>query len=268
MDDEVFRALADLSRRRLLDRLFERDGQTLTELERTLPAMSRFGVMKHLRVLEEAGLVSTRRVGREKFHYLNVVPIRQIHDRWLDKYRARTADALLDLKSVLEEAPMTLTTATPSTAEAPPAHVFAIFIRTSAEELWRALTESEFTLRYYYQSTVESDWRTGSPVRYVIGGQDAIVGQVLEADFPRRLVTTFEAKWDADVAADPPSRITWEIEEAGPGLCKLTVVHDGFASRTATYGQVSGGMPYILSGLKTLLETGSPMAAEPEPARG
>src|SRR5687768_5288816 len=193
MDDEVFRALADLSRRRLLDRLFERDGQTLTELERTLPAMTRFGVMKHLRVLEEAGLVVTRRAGREKYHYLNAVPIRQLHDRWIDKYRARTADALLDLKASLED-PMNATTAPATAADAPPAHVFTVFIRTTPDALWHAITESKFTLRYYYSSTVESDWRPGSHVAYKIAGQDAIVGTAIEVDPPRRLSMTFDAR--------------------------------------------------------------------------
>jgi DNA-binding transcriptional ArsR family regulator len=101
-DDLVFRALADPTRRHLLDRLFERDGRTLTELESELE-MSRFGVMKHLRLLEEAGLVVTRREGRQKLHYLNPVPIRLIHDRWIDKYRERQVSALADLKSELED---------------------------------------------------------------------------------------------------------------------------------------------------------------------
>jgi DNA-binding transcriptional ArsR family regulator len=101
-DDRVFRALSDPTRRHLLDRLFERDGRTLTELESELE-MTRFGVMKHLRVLEEAGLVVTRRSGREKLHYLNPVPIRLIHDRWIDKYTERNVTALLDLKNQLEK---------------------------------------------------------------------------------------------------------------------------------------------------------------------
>src|SRR5881398_3875871 len=101
-DDRVFRALADPTRRLLLDRLFERDGRTLTELESQL-AMTRFGVMKHLRILEEAGLVVSRRSGREKLHFLNPVPIRQVHDRWIDKYTERRVSALADLKSELED---------------------------------------------------------------------------------------------------------------------------------------------------------------------
>jgi DNA-binding transcriptional ArsR family regulator len=101
-DDRVFKALADATRRHLLDRLFERDGRTLTELESELE-MTRFGVMKHLRVLEEAGLVVTRRSGREKLHFLNAVPIRLIHDRWIDKYTEQRVSALAELKSELEE---------------------------------------------------------------------------------------------------------------------------------------------------------------------
>jgi DNA-binding transcriptional ArsR family regulator len=101
-DDRVFKALADPTRRLLLDRLFERDGRTLTELESELE-MTRFGVMKHLRLLEEAGLVVTRRSGREKLHYLNPVPIRLVHDRWIDKYTERHVSALVDLKTQLEE---------------------------------------------------------------------------------------------------------------------------------------------------------------------
>ena len=101
-DDRVFKALADPTRRHLLDRLFERDGRTLTELESRLE-MTRFGVMKHLKVLEQAGLVVSRKQGREKLHFLNPVPIRQIHDRWIDKYRAREVSALLDLKTSLED---------------------------------------------------------------------------------------------------------------------------------------------------------------------
>lgn len=101
-DDRVFKALADPSRRLLLDRLFQRDGRTLTELEAELD-MTRFGVMKHLRVLEQAGLVVTRRDGREKLHFLNVVPIRLVHDRWIDKFTERRVSALTTLKRQLEE---------------------------------------------------------------------------------------------------------------------------------------------------------------------
>ena len=151
MDDEVFRALADANRRTLLDRLFERDGQTLGELEAALPGMTRFGVMKHLRVLEAAGLVTSRKVGRERHHYLNPVPIRRIHDRWLDRYRIRAADLLDDLRIALET-PMTAQGA--DVGRLPRATSFTTYIRSTPERIWQALTDSSFTLRYYYNSTV------------------------------------------------------------------------------------------------------------------
>src|SRR5438046_5322865 len=143
-DDRIFKALADPTRRHLLDRLFERDGRTLTELESELE-MTRFGVMKHLRVLEEAGLVATRRSGREKLHYLNPVPIRLIHDRWIDKYTARRVEALAALKTELEGASgMEAGTVTK------PQQVYQVFIRATPEQVWEALTSPEFTSRYFY----------------------------------------------------------------------------------------------------------------------
>lgn len=258
--DEVFRALADPSRRTLLDRLYERDGQTLGELEGALPQMTRIGVMKHLRVLEGAGLVVSHRSGRRRLHYLNPVPIRRIHDRWLDKFRTRAADVLLALQSFMEDPSMEAD----ADGRDRPRFVSQIFIRAPREAVWRAITESEFTLRYYYGSTVESTWQPGAPYRYRIAGNDAIVGTVLEVDPPRRLVQSFDARWDDDVAPDPPNRLTWELEEAAPGITKVTTIHDEFAGRTKTFEQAAGGMPFILSALKTLLETDTPLvAAEP-----
>src|SRR5438105_8283902 len=143
--DDVFRALADPSRRKLLDRLFRRDGQTLGELCERVP-MTRFGVMKHLRVLEEAGLVATRKSGREKLHYLNPMPIRLVHDRWVSKYRAPFAAALSSLKSRLEET-MAETT-----------QVYELFIRTTPEKLWQALTDGEITKQYFFDEAIHSDW--------------------------------------------------------------------------------------------------------------
>jgi uncharacterized protein YndB with AHSA1/START domain/DNA-binding transcriptional ArsR family regulator len=252
-DDAPFRALADPSRRLLLDRLFERDGQALGELEAALPHMSRIAVMKHLRVLEAAGMVVSHRSGRRRLHYLNPVPIRRIHDRWLDKFRARAADVLLALQAFVEEP--TMATNTPER----PQYVSQIFIRATAAAVWRAITESEFTLLYYYGSSVESDWKPGATFRYAIDGNEAIVGTILEADPPHRLVQTFDARWDDDVAPDAPTRLTWEIEEVAPGVTKVTTIHDGFPSRTATFQQIAGGMPFILSGMKSVLETGEPL---------
>jgi len=245
-EEVVFRALADPTRRAILDRLFERDGQSLGEIERAFD-MSRFGVMKHLRVLEEAGLVTTHRVGRSKLHYLNPVPIQELQHRWIHKFAAGATVALLGLRAGVEKGATMSATAVEA-----PTQVFAIFIQ--------ALTESDYTLKYYYASTVESDWQPGSPLLYKIGDDTAIVAEIVEATPPEKLVTTFDARWDEAVRADTPSRITWILEEAGPGVSKLTVVHDRFEGETATSEQVAGGMPYILSGLKTLLETGKPLS--------
>jgi uncharacterized protein YndB with AHSA1/START domain/DNA-binding transcriptional ArsR family regulator len=249
--ETVFRALADDSRREVLDLLFEHDGRNLGELAEHFE-MTRFGVMKHLRVLEEAGLVATKRVGREKLHYLNPVPIRQIHDRWTSKFAGRAAATLIDLKKTLEEETMDLMHK--------PTHVFEIFIQTTPEHLWEALTESDFTTQYYYASKIESDFNPGSDFTMTLpDGTEAIRGEVVEAEPAKRLVTTFDARWDDGVAADEPSRISWDIEQQGEAV-KLKVTHNGFAAETETYRQIAGGMPYILSGLKTLLETGKPLA--------
>src|SRR6266536_1321839 len=148
-DDLVFKALADPTRRFLLDRLFERDGRTLTELESELE-MSRFGVMKHLRVLEDAGLVVTRRAGREKLHFLNPVPVRLIHDRWIDKFTLRPVAALADLKAELERE---MTEAT--------IKVFEIYIKAPAQKVWDAITQPEWTSRYGYQGHIDLDPRPG-----------------------------------------------------------------------------------------------------------
>src|SRR5713101_9058614 len=143
--DDVFKALADPSRRLLLDSLFGEDGQTLGELSARLPGMTRFGVMKHLRILEAAGLVATRKVGRERLHYLNPVPIRLMHDRWIGKYAEPWVGALADLKVSLEGA-----------AVDRPRHVFQVYIRTTPELLWQAITDPTFTLRYFHKSRVDS----------------------------------------------------------------------------------------------------------------
>ncbi len=248
----MFRALADPTRRLLLDRLRQRDGRTLTDLESELP-MTRFGVMKHLRVLEEAGLVVARKVGREKHHYLNPVPIQRVADRWVGRFR-EAAGLLVDLKDALEGT-MTMTDET----QAPPAHVFRTYIRTTPEMLWRAITESEFTTRYYFASTIESTWEPGAPYEMKIDGRLAVDGEVLEVDPPRRLVQTFRQHWDDASLGDRTSRVTWEIEQQGP-MCRLTVVHDGWSSTEGMYQSAQEGWPLILSGLKTLLETGEPLA--------
>ena len=245
--EPAFRALADPHRRTLLDRLREKDGQTLGELEAALPQMTRFGVMKHLRVLEDAHLVSTRRDGRRKLHFLNPVPIRLISDRWISRYAEPLVDAMADIKHTVERQTM---------AEAPaPRHVYEVYIAATPERVWRALTESEFTKQYYYGNTVESDWKPGSPMVYRNpDGTESIECEVIEADPPRRLVHTFFFPG----TEESPSRCTWSIEPRGDATL-LTLTHDEFDGETATYRSVAHGWVPVLSGLKTLLETGKPL---------
>jgi uncharacterized protein YndB with AHSA1/START domain/DNA-binding transcriptional ArsR family regulator len=246
--DEVFRALADPTRRLLLDRLFARDGQTVGELASGLK-MTRFGAMKHLRILEAVGLIATQRVGREKLHYLNPVPIQLLADRWVSKYAARWASALGAIKKDLEN----------EMIATKPIHVYEIYIRTTPERLWRAITDGTDTLRYYYGTEVRSTWQPGAPMTYTYpDGTPAAEGTVLEADPPHRLVTTFHATWDDDVKVDRPHRMTWQIFPTGE-TCRLVVTSDDFDGETATYRSFVGGMPIIGSGLKTLVETEQPL---------
>jgi uncharacterized protein YndB with AHSA1/START domain len=237
--DAVFRALADPTRRSLLDELFKQDGQTLSALEGRLP-MTRFGVMKHLRVLEEAGLVTTKRRGREKLHFLNPVPIRLVHDRWVSKYAEPWAAALTGLKKRIEEKTME--------------KVFEIYIKTTPERLWQAITDGEMRSKYNFGVGVASDWTPGS--RYEMTHPAAGVlgeGENLEVDPPRRLVQSATMLWSDDVKNEGTSRITWEIEPVGDS-CRLTVTHHQL--REDANAELYGGWPMILSGLKTLLETG------------
>ena len=254
-DERVFRALADPSRRLLLDRLFERDGRTLSELQTQL-AMTRFGVMKHLRLLEGAGLITTRKAGREKLHFLNPLPIQGIYDRWIGKYAAARVSALADLKEVLEGG---CRMATETTAR--PKLVYQVFIKAPRERVWEAITTPEFTSRYYYGCSLKSDLQVGSAFTYLApnGGAPIIEGEVLESDPPRRLSHTYRSLW-GPLAGDAPTKVTWELEAAQDDLTKLTVVHDDFDSETATYKALAeGGYAWLLSNLKTLLETGEPL---------
>src|SRR2546426_2380188 len=160
-DDAVFKALADSSRRLLLDLLFERDGRTLTELDAELE-MTRFGVMKHLKVLEEAGLVVSRKRGREKLHFLNPVPIRLVHDRWVSKYAEPWAAGLSELKEKLER-----------TME----KVYEIYIRTTPERLWEAITDADIRAKYSFGIQAVSDWTSGARIEMQHARADGLLGE-------------------------------------------------------------------------------------------
>ncbi|MGV9306732.1 MULTISPECIES: ArsR/SmtB family transcription factor [unclassified Nonomuraea] len=259
--DAVFKALADTSRRRLLDRLNERNGQTLLELTQGL-GMSRQAVSKHLAVLEAANLVSTVRHGREKLHYLNPVPIHEIADRWIGRYERGRLSVLARLKQSLE-APVNK-----------PEFVYVIYIQTTPEKLYQALTDPELIKVYMGGTGPESTWEIGSPVRWKSfpDGEFQELGQrVLEAEPGKRLSFTWHTlqpmhreMFDSDeafaVAVKERSKVTFEIEPAELEVLgvKLTIIHDGFDSPDSKMlGSVSGGWIMILSALKTFLEGGS-----------
>ena len=236
--DGVFRALAHPVRRSLLDELFREDGQTLRALEGRL-ALSRFGVMQHLGVLEGAGLITTKRRGREKLHFLNPVPVRLVYDRWVSKYTEPMVAALSELKQNLEDEPME--------------KVYEIYIKTTPERLWEAITDAEMRAKYNFGAVVTSEWTAGSRYEAAGWGTPLFEGENLEVDPPRRLVQSYRALWGDDVKAEGTSRITWEIEPVGDS-CRLVVTHDQL--REGANAQLYGGWPMILSGIKTLLETG------------
>lgn len=237
--DLVFRALADPTRRALLDELFVRDGQTLVSLT-ARHDMTRIAVAKHLKILEEAGLVVSRRQGREKLHYLNPVPIRLIHDRWVSKYTESWSAGLAGLKRELEESVE---------------KVFEIYIRTTPERLWEAITDPAIRAKYHFGAAIESDWEVGSPYQLVHPGAERplVEGENLVVDPPRRLVQSMRAQWGPDAEREGTSRVTWEIEPVGDS-CRLTVIHDQLSDGAPS--EIYGGWPMVLSGLKTWLETG------------
>jgi uncharacterized protein YndB with AHSA1/START domain len=245
----VFRALADPNRRVLLDRLFERDGQTLGELCGHLPEMTRFGVMKHLGVLEEAELVTTLKVGREKRHFLNPVPIRLVHDRWIGKFAAPIVGAMSILKTSLEA------------SMDPIDHVYTVFIKAPPERVWRAITDGDDTVRYYYGTRVVSDWAVGGSIRYDYpDGSVAADGEIMAIDPGREVTMTFNPRWSPEIDAEGPVRMTWSVEGTDDGGSRLTVT-SALVPGSRTDAEFRDGVAFIVSGLKTLVETGAPLVA-------
>ena len=244
----VFRALADPGRRVLLDRLFERDGQTLGELCEHLPEMTRFGVMKHLAVLEEADLVTTVRVGREKRHFLNPIPIRLVHDRWITKFAEPLVGAMSSLKHQLEHSMHSID------------HVYTMFIKASPERVWRAITDGDDTVRYYYGTRVASEWTVGSAIRYTYpDGSVAADGEILAVEPGRGVTMAFHPRWSAEIEADGPVRMTWAVDPGDDGTTKVTVT-SALVPGSHADAEFRTGNAYIVSGLKTFLETGQPLA--------
>lgn len=245
----IFRALADPGRRELLDQLFECDGQTLGALCGYLPDMTRFGVMKHLRVLEDAGLVTTTKDGREKRHYLNPVPIRLVHDRWTGKFAAPIIGTMSALKDSLE-APMDRID-----------HVYSIIIKAEPDRVWRAIVEGDDTVRYYYGTRVASDFTVGSPITYAYpDGSIAADGSIVAVHPGRSVTMDFHPRWDPEIESEGPIRMTWVVAPLDDGSgSKLTVTSALLKGSRSEVG-FSEGVVHIVSGLKTVLETGEPLA--------
>ncbi|MFZ0043219.1 MAG: metalloregulator ArsR/SmtB family transcription factor [Solirubrobacteraceae bacterium] len=265
--DEAFRALADPSRRRLLDSLNERNGQTLRELCAGLD-MARQSVSKHLAVLEAANLVTTVRRGREKHHYLNAAPINEIAERWITRYEQARVHALADLKKALEDTPVEK-----------PSFVYTTYIQTTPERLWQALTEPAFTDRYW-SITFDSDWKPGSTMTWHTRGVTIADSEqvVVESEPYRRLSYTwhtFTPEWAHSLdftdeardrlAAEPRSKVTFEIEQLDAKQVRLTVIHDDLEPDGMTASMISQGWPRVLANLKTVLETGETLPDNPEP---
>jgi uncharacterized protein YndB with AHSA1/START domain/DNA-binding transcriptional ArsR family regulator len=265
--DEAFRALADPSRRLLLDSLNERNGQTLRELGSGLD-MARQSVSKHLAVLEAANLVTTVRRGREKHHYLNAAPINEIAERWITRYEQDRVNALADLKRALEDNPVDK-----------PSFVYTTYIRTTPERLWQALTEPAFTKRYW-SITFDTDWQAGSPMSWHQRGLKITDPEqvVLESEPYHRLSYTwhtFSAEWAESfgftdearerLTSERRSKVTFEIEPLDAEQVRLTVLHDDLEPGGMTASMISQGWPRVLANLKTLLETGEALPDNPEP---
>lgn len=239
IEEAVFRALADPTRRAILDALFVEDGQTLTALS-TDHHMTRVGVAKHVAILEDAGLVISRRSGREKHHHLNPIPIRLVHDRWIDKYTEPWAAGLVGLKTRLE-----------TTME----KVFEIYIKATPSRVWEAITDPQVQAMFNFGGAMHSDWTEGSSwtMNHPRTDRPLASGDNVVVDPPHRLVQSRITTWSDAAQRQGTTRVTWELEAVGDS-CKVTVIHDQLPDDAPA--ELWGGWSMILSGLKTWLETG------------
>jgi uncharacterized protein YndB with AHSA1/START domain/DNA-binding transcriptional ArsR family regulator len=250
-EDEVFKALADPTRRHLLDRLRRDDGLTLRELCDGL-GMARQSATQHLQILEAANLVTSVRRGREKVHHLNPVPIHEIQERWIDRFERPRLAALSSIKRAAEEHDM---------AEIPN-YVYVTYIESTPDAVWHALTDADLTARYWGHSN-RSDWQVGSEWQHVrVDGSDVVdvAGEVLEAEPPRRLVVTFDDP-DPTARTGTPSRVTFTVDPFHE-IVRLTVTHEDLPS-AEDLDAISEGWPAVLANLKSLLETGHELSSAP-----
>lgn len=253
--DAVFKALGDPTRRLLLDRLRERNGQTLGELCERL-SMARQSVTQHLDVLVRANLVTMVRRGRERLHYLNPAPIHEIADRWISVFDEPRLRALSAIKYQAEEYAMT------NGPESVPTYVYVTYIHASADQVWKALTDADLTARYWGHANV-SDWQPGSQWEHRrVDGSGAVdvMGKVLKSEPPTRLVITFEDTPDNELPRDP-SVVTFLVEPH-QDIVRLTVTHENLPNTEMLDG-ISRGWPAVLANLKSLLETGDTLPQSP-----
>lgn len=249
-DERVFKALADRTRRSLLDRLHARNGQTLGELCAGL-GMARQSATQHVEILEAANLISTVRHGRMKLHYLNPVPLQEMQERWIDKFER---PRLRTLSTIKQKAEASMT--------AKPTFVYVIYIESTPDKVWRALTDTELTAAYWGHSNV-SDWRAGSRWEHQRVDGSGIAdggGTILESTPPRRLVMTWENPATTEPALEP-SQVTFTIEPYGR-IVRLTVTHEDLPDE-ATRDESAAGWAAVLSNLKSFLETGHVLPNQP-----
>ncbi|MEM1288409.1 MAG: SRPBCC domain-containing protein [Pseudomonadota bacterium] len=257
--DAIFKALSDDTRRLLLDELHQKDGQSLSDLETTMEkhvSMTRFGIMKHLKILEEASLVVSRKSGRFKHHYLNAVPLQEVIDRWIEPLTQKPlARMALSLKADLESDMMI------EIEPEKPDFVLETYIRANPQKVWDALTTSEHMQKYhFFHCSLTGEAKKGARLTHhwpsQTDGRGGVMldGKVLEADPPKRLEMTFEPHWNEDMKH---SRIAYELEDkssdAAGMATKLTILHFGIPE-----GQegVRNGWAEFASSLKSYLETG------------
>jgi uncharacterized protein YndB with AHSA1/START domain/DNA-binding transcriptional ArsR family regulator len=249
--EKIFRALADPNRLKILDIVKDNPGINVNEITKKF-YFSRYAVMKHLKILENVELIVPKRSGKYKELYINVMPIQLIYDRWISKYSAIWAKKLTSLKHSLEMEENNMN-------KKALCHVFVLFIKTTKEKLWDALTNPEMTRHYYYGSTVHSSYQKGSKIEYFMKDEKGnsyaeVYGEILEIEPYKRLIHSFNFSHKND----NPSKVIYEIEEDEIGV-KLTVTHTQFEEETETYKIVGEGWPFILSALKTIIETGKPL---------
>ena len=246
--DDVFKALADPTRRFLLDQLRHRNGQTLAELCERLD-MARQSATQHLGVLEAANLISTVRRGRQKLHYLNPVPLNEIAERWIGRFEVPRLRALSNVKRKAETA-----------MSDRPAYVYVIYIESTPERVWDALTDADLSASYWGHSNV-SDWKVGSKWEHRRtdgSGIADVVGTVAESVRPKRLVTTWESPNPEQLAYQ--SRVVFEIQPYRD-IVRLTVTHEDLPA--SDWDNAARGWPAVLSNLKSLLESGHTLPQAP-----